>query len=1303
MTARIKRVRQVQARKEMKSISPREREILARAREQALTFENKMFGEMYATAIERRLLEDDDGLYKFLSHLEQAPVDIETFIDDPQFLGATDLTLWPEVRKAIVDINKYWWKGRGRGAYHEAMLMGATGTGKCLAKGTPVLMFDGTVKAVESVATGDLLMGPDSTSRRVLSLARGREEMFKITPQRGDSYIVNRSHILSLKITGMGVGRGNGKTVRGGDGKTYRSGDIADISVEDYLASSATFKHVAKGWRVGVEFQPSSPLPVDPYYLGAWLGDGSKGDTCIHSESEEVIAYLRQHARKLGLWLYEPTGLQHKRCRHFDTRATVRGNPNQLAIGMRSLGLLGGDKFIPKEYLTASRADRLNLLAGLLDTDGYFDARMHNYEIFTNRPQLRDGILFLARSLGYAASWAHKSPKDQHGNGTPGFRILISGELSDIPVLIQKKKCPKRTPLRDVLLTGITVESVGDGEYFGFEIDGDRRFLLGDFTVTHNTSICMVSVLYTAHILGCLKQPQSVYGLPKATAIVIPIMAAKPHVTKKVVYRPLRKLMEDIPWFQSHMKMDPQVESEIDLKEKNVRIVVGGADEDSILGEAVIGGIIDEINFMNVVLRSKKAEVTSGRAGVYDQAKNIYETMTRRKKGRFITKGPCVGVIFASSSTRYKGDFTDKRKEHIDRVGEKGVYIYNKKQYEVWPQDRYSGKTFRLLVGNDTLSDTRVLEEDEKVPEGALVYDVPVEYEDDFRKNPHDALRDVLGLSTTSIAPFIKRRFTVLECIKRGEEEGLQSFLEKDNVELGRDGMPLVKRGHYCANPSRPRYVHIDLSLSQDNCGIAMLRFDGLRKVERDGGMIEMLPECSVELACSIAPDANSEIQIAEVRMWVKQLRDVYGYPIKVVTYDGTMSVESRQQWKKEGAKTGYVSVDRTSVPYKQLRDGISDGRVKMFEQPVLVQELFDLEYDGDKDKIDHPVNGCFTGDTRIALLDGTNPTFEELRERFGRRTKFPVYSIGPDGVTVGWGRNPRITRKAASLVEVTLDNYQVIRCTPDHLFMTLDREWIRAENITPDVSLMPLYRSRAHKGGWADYERIWCPVQGTRQLTHHMAYSAVSGPAPEGSHIHHKDEDKGNNHPGNLEALATSDHLSHHTKKRHQEDAAYVEALRDGHAAYRASDGNEKSRENILRLFDEGKLKRGRDICSIEGCLCESNAKGLCGAHYQRMRREKKKQERTGKQTNHRVLCVRKLEYTADVWDITVDEHHNFALTTGVFVHNSKDVADAVCGAYTTLLERRSSWMDAASDDEAHAAAVRQDFMDRADAPRPL
>lgn len=586
----------------LKSISPRVQALLSRAEEAAAGFDNKLFAEMYVTALRRKLLDDDDALYKFMGHLEQAPVDIETFIDDPEFLGATDISMWPEVRAAVIGINRDWWKGLAHGGKVEALLMGATGTGK--------------------------------------------------------------------------------------------------------------------------------------------------------------------------------------------------------------------------------------------------------------------------------------------------------------------------------------------------------------------STLAMVSTLYHLHILGCLRQPQAVYGLPKTTAIVFPIMAAKPHVTKKVVYRPLRKLFEDIPWFQKHLRLDTQVESEIDIKEKNIRVVVGGADEDSILGEAVIGGIIDEINFMNVVLRSKKSEATSGRAGLYDQAKNIYEAMVGRKKGRFITKGPCIGVVVVSSSTRYSGDFTDKRKAHIEKTGEQGVYIYNKKQYEVWPQDRYSGKTFRLLVGNDTMSDTRVLEDDEVMPDGALILDVPIEYRDDFVKNPHRYLRDVIGMSTTSVHPFIRRRFTVLDCIQRGEEEGLVSFLEKDNVHLGRDGMPRVKRGHYCANPSRPRYVHIDLSLNGDRCGIALIRFDGLRKVERDGGMIEMLPECSVEMACSIEPDGNNEIQIAEVRMWVKQLRDVFGYPIKVVTYDGVMSIESRQQWKKEGAKTGYVSVDRTSAPYKQLRDAFSDGRIKMYDQPVLVDELFGLEYDGDKDKIDHPVSG---------------------------------------------------------------------------------------------------------------------------------------------------------------------------------------------------------------------------------------------------------------------------------------------------------------------------------------------------------
>lgn len=79
------------------------------------------------------------------------------------------------------------------------LLVLATGLGKCLARGTPVIMHDGTTKPVEAVAVGDKLMGPDSQPRNVLSLARGREMMYRVTPTKGEPYTVNESHIVSLR------------------------------------------------------------------------------------------------------------------------------------------------------------------------------------------------------------------------------------------------------------------------------------------------------------------------------------------------------------------------------------------------------------------------------------------------------------------------------------------------------------------------------------------------------------------------------------------------------------------------------------------------------------------------------------------------------------------------------------------------------------------------------------------------------------------------------------------------------------------------------------------------------------------------------------------------------------------------------------------------------------------------------------------------------------------------------------------------------------------------------------------------
>ena len=76
------------------------------------------------------------------------------------------------------------------------------GLGKCHGRDTPILMWDGTIKKVQDIKTGELICGDDSTPRKVLSRARGFEMMYRITPTKGDSYVVNASHILSLKISG---------------------------------------------------------------------------------------------------------------------------------------------------------------------------------------------------------------------------------------------------------------------------------------------------------------------------------------------------------------------------------------------------------------------------------------------------------------------------------------------------------------------------------------------------------------------------------------------------------------------------------------------------------------------------------------------------------------------------------------------------------------------------------------------------------------------------------------------------------------------------------------------------------------------------------------------------------------------------------------------------------------------------------------------------------------------------------------------------------------------------------------------
>lgn len=425
------------------------------------------------------------------STVERLPAGIyETFANPGSWgleksnIASDGIYLLPDMatETVLTEVKKFW-VSEPRYRKHKLLykrgllLWGPPGGGKCLGLDTPILMFDGSVKMVQDINMGDLLMGDDSTSRKVLSLARGKEMMYRVTPTKGAPYIVNESHILSLKRHGRSSKARRPQT------------KVVDISVLDYINSSLTFKHHFKGYRTGVNF-PAMPVSLDPYFLGAWLGDGSSTKAAITTMDQPIEDMVHDTADSFGLSVRkELAGGKSKSL--FLTATNKPGNgkqgKNQVLSRLQNMNLLG-NKHIPKEYLVNSEEVRLNLLAGLLDTDGYF--HHGHFEISTKFDILSEDILYLCRSLGFAAYKTTSTKYCQTGEGGQYHRITISGNVSRIPTRLTRKQAGPRQQVKDVLVTGIKVEPIGVDNYYGFEIDGNHRFLLGDFTVTHNT-VCV--------------------------------------------------------------------------------------------------------------------------------------------------------------------------------------------------------------------------------------------------------------------------------------------------------------------------------------------------------------------------------------------------------------------------------------------------------------------------------------------------------------------------------------------------------------------------------------------------------------------------------------------------------------------------------------------------------------------------------------------------------------------------------------------------------------------------------------------
>lgn len=479
---------------------------------------------------------------------------------------------------------------------------------------------------------------------------------------------------------------------------------------------------------------------------------------------------------------------------------------------------------------------------------------------------------------------------------------------------------------------------------------GYEEVILGGSTGAGKTSVAVMIMLRMLYEVGCLANPHKTYEIASSDRIAFPIIS----VTEAAATEAYLKLCESIKgsqWFKENF-WPTITDSNGIVFPNHIWIPPPGSNVQSFIGTNAFGGLIDESNFFKKI---QNGPVTK------DYIKDIYDSIKQRIENRFMRNGRVPGMLILVSSKADPDSFTEKRIR--DSMNDPKVFVVEKAAYEIHPIGRYSGKTFKVAIGND-FANSRILTDLEEAPEKQVVISVPEEFRKAFERDVDKAIREVSGYATISITPYLHDRRKIKRAIDPTRvhpfsvEVWDQTYPAEVKWDLicdkTRDGSWKPK-----LNPGRPRHVHFDLSKNKDSTSMCIGHIGGWKEVQRIGAdENEYAPNFIVDFILKIKPPVSGkEIVYSELRKLVYQFSQ-HGFYINLITADQYQSVGFLQTLEQQGYHTKTTSVDRLG-PYDILKAAFYDERISYYNYPPLEEELKKLEKNWKTGKVDHPQHGA--------------------------------------------------------------------------------------------------------------------------------------------------------------------------------------------------------------------------------------------------------------------------------------------------------------------------------------------------------